>query len=238
MGIRINIITGESPPHKHKDYEIIVCTKGSGSFIYDEKGIKMVPGKIVVIPPGVMHSGIKDEVYERIYINGEFNKIFSITSPCVISDNVRNEGMQLVKMIYENRYANNEYIFALVNAFSHFLLQNMEIDEEMVTVIKDIMEAISNDYHNSNINLSGLLRQSGYAEDYIRSQFTKVIGKTPTSFLTETRIHHACYLIDIYGRNLSLADIGEKCGYTDYTYFSKRFKGIMGVSPREYRDGN
>ncbi len=238
MGIRINIITGESPPHKHKDYEIIVCTKGTGIFKYDEKGIKMVPGKIVVIPPGVMHSGLYDDVYERIYISGEFNQIFSITSPCVITDNARKEGIQLAKIIYDNRHANNEYLSALVNAFVYFLLQNMKIDDDMFLVIKDIVEAISNDYYNSNIDLSSILRQSGYAEDYIRSQFTKIVGKTPTHFLTETRIHHACYLIDIYGRSLSLADIGEKCGYTDYTYFSKRFKRIMGVSPREYRDGN
>ena len=30
------------------------------------------------------------------------------------------------------------------------------------------------------------------------------------------------------------AEIAEKCGYTDYVYFSRRFKQITGISPREY----
>ena len=40
---------------------------------------------------------------------------------------------------------------------------------------------------------------------------------------------------DIYQDNLSLSEIAEKCGYLDYVYFSKKFKSVMGLSPREYR---
>ncbi|MBQ9760845.1 MAG: AraC family transcriptional regulator, partial [Clostridia bacterium] len=69
-----------------------------------------------------------------------------------------------------------------------------------------------------------------------RSCFKKITGKTPNEFLTEIRIKHACYLIDIYQDNLSLSEIAEKCGYLDYIYFSKRFKLVTGISPREYRN--
>ena len=85
--------------------------------------------------------------------------------------------------------------------------------------------------------IAGFLQKSGYAEDYIRAQFKKFTGKTPTEFLTKIRIYHACYLIDAYKNTLSLAEIAEKCGYTDYVYFSRRFKHIMGISPREYMAG-
>ncbi|MBQ8146607.1 MAG: AraC family transcriptional regulator [Clostridia bacterium] len=66
--------------------------------------------------------------------------------------------------------------------------------------------------------------------------FKKVTGKTPNEFLTVIRIEHACFLMDIYHSKLSLAKISEQCGYLDYIYFSKKFKSIMGVSPRKYRN--
>ncbi|MBQ6894979.1 MAG: helix-turn-helix transcriptional regulator [Clostridia bacterium] len=78
------------------------------------------------------------------------------------------------------------------------------------------------------------MKKSGYSEDYIRSQFKLFTGKTPVEFLTETRINHACYLIDIYKDSMNLSEISEKCGYTDYVYFSRQFKKVMGISPKNY----
>ena len=91
------------------------------------------------------------------------------------------------------------------------------------------------EYHrDSELNIGQLLRSSGYAEDYIRAQFKKITGKTPGRFLTEIRIKHACYMMEAYGSVLTLNEIAEKCGYTDYVYFSKRFKEITGSTPRHY----
>ena len=71
-------------------------------------------------------------------------------------------------------------------------------------------------------------------EEIETDSFCIPIKKT-NEFLTEIRIKHACFLIDIYHDELSLAEISERCGYLDYIYFSKKFKSIMDVSPREYK---
>lgn len=234
MSFLINLIKEESPPHKHKNYEIIVYIKGSGTFHAGNKDISVVPGKIMIIPPWAVHSLTFTDEMERIFINGEFNQIFNLTSPTVVLDNSEKEGLMLAKMIYNNRYSNSEYVAILVNAFSHFLLQSLKMEDEIGLIIKDIVDKITNEFYDSNISLSHLLRKSGYAEDYIRAQFKKITGKTPTEFLTKIRINHACYLIDTYKNSLSLTEIAEKCGYTDYVYFSRRFKQIMGISPRKY----
>lgn len=236
MSIFINLTKERSPQHKHKDYEIIVCTDGEGFFHFTKKNIDCCSGKIIVIPPETAHS-CETTCLNRIFIRGEFNQIFNLTSPVVISDNSAGEGLLLAKMIYANRYADREYIAALVNAFTHFLLQNIKMEDEIFLSIQEITENISNDFYNCNINLNALLKKSGYAEDYIRAQFKRIMGKTPTEFLTEVRINHACYLIDIYKNSFSLADVAEKCGYTDYVYFSRRFKQVTGISPRKYMLG-
>ncbi len=48
-------------------------------------------------------------------------------------------------------------------------------------------------------------------------------------------MEHARLLIDIYGGYMQMFEIAEKCGYTDYIYFSKQFKKHMGKSPGKYK---
>ena len=137
-------------------------------------------------------------------------------------------------MIWENRYTNEAYLHSLCIAYARFLLQKIKIENEMTACINEIMRKISDKAFDAEINVAEILRQSGFAEDYVRAVFKRETGKTPTEFLTERRIRHARYLIDVYGKTLSLSTIAEMCGYTDYIYFSKKFKSLMGISPKNY----
>ena len=115
-------------------------------------------------------------------------------------------------------------------------MQRFELDSAMQRSVQKIISEISQSAFDSQIDLALILSKSGYSEDYIRSCFKGITGKTPNEFLTDIRIKHACFLIDIYHNELTLSEISECCGYLDYTYFSKRFKSVMGISPRKYRD--
>ena len=238
MKLLINILQGEHlSPHKHKNYEIIIYIKGNGVFKTGEKDIAISPGTIVIIPPGITHySSSSDSDFERIYISGTFNHLFNITSVSVINDTLPGEGVTLAKMIYKNRFSDSEYLDALVSAFELFLLKNVEIYNDITSAVNKIVDKITNNYCNCNIDLCYILNKSGYSEDYIRSMFKKIKGKTPVEFLTEIRISHARFLIEAFGSSICLADVAEKCGFDDYVYFSRRFKQITGISPRKYTE--
>jgi len=239
MSFLINLVKEETPQHNHKNYEIIICTKGEGVLQLTQKNIKVDVGKFVIVPPGITHRGLKsDSVYERIYINGDFEHVFNITSPIVVNDNPAKEGLCLAKIIYNNRHSDSVYLLSLVNALTYFLIQNFNRKHELFTAVESIVNEIGSSFYNCNINLNAMLKKSGYAEDYIRAKFKEITGKTPTEFLNESRIKHACYLIDIYKSSISLSDIAEKCGYLDYVYFSKKFKQIIGISPHKYSEKN
>ena len=136
---------------------------------------------MVIIPPGLVHScSVCDADFERIYINGEFHQIFSLDSPAVISDTPTGDGVFLAKIIYKNRLADREYISSLINAFAHFLLQNIKMEDRIFTAIRDIVEKISNRFYDCDLDLHALLAESGYAQDYIRAQFKRITNKTPT----------------------------------------------------------
>lgn len=238
MDFFINLINDQSPLHQHETYEIIVYVEGTGTFHSPEKEFPVAPGKIIIVPPGVMHGFTSEEKAKRIYIRGEFSHIFNITSPTAVLDNSESEGILLAKMLYNNRYSNHEYLTALSGTFAYFLTQKIKNENKISQIIEDIVNKISNNFYDCNFNISDLLKKSGYAEDYIRAQFKKFTGKTPNEFLAKVRISHACYLIDIYKNSLSLSEIAAKCGYTDYVYFSKKFKQIMGTSPQKYLSPN
>ena len=230
-----NLVKDAIPLHQHTNYEIVIYTKGNGFLKTPDMSYPVGPGTISIIPPGIMHKSEFTEDFEEIFINGDFEQMFNLSSPALIHIDLDSEGIQLANIIYRNRYANSDYLGALCNAMAHFLVQNLEMDDEVSRAVNEIKNEIIRSFHDCNINLKSILEKSGYAEDYIRAHFKKITAQTPIEFLTRMRIRHACYLMDVYKNALSLSEIAEKCGYTDYIYFSRRFKQQMGVSPRAYK---
>ena len=58
-------------------------------------------------------------------------------------------------------------------------------------------------------DITPLLNQSGYAEDYIRAEFKKATSLTPIDFLTKMRLEHAQKLFEIYGDNISVSEVAD-----------------------------
>lgn len=223
------------PLHTHNHYEIMLYVEGTGQMITQKGNLPFSVGTIIIVPPKIEHGSTSANGFKNISIGGDFDSFFSFQEPFLLQDTPNNEGKTLVSLIYENRFCPNEYLNALVSSYLHFLLQHIKVNKQSETTIKKIISNISNRFADSDLNVTALLRNSGYAEDYARALFKEVTGTTPNSFLTSLRIKHACFLIDVYGSSLSLAQIAELCGYIDYIYFSKKFKEVMGIPPQAYK---
>ncbi len=227
--------TKEYPFHKHNNYEISFCLNCEGTLRAGGREYPFSTGNIVIVPPGLMHSTKSDKNLDCIYIRSESSLLFDTDKPVILRDNATGDGRQLAMLIYNNRFSNQEYVSSLGNAYIHFLVTNMRLEDGIGRTVSAIVDKISQNALQADINLTDFLRESGYAEDYIRYHFRKITGKTPTAFLTDIRIKHACFLMETYGPVLTLSEIAEKCGYTDYVYFSKKFKSLTGLSPAKYR---
>ncbi len=223
------------PLHRHNNYEIMMYLWGNGVMRTEEKDYPFSPGTIIIIPPGILHGSSSQDGFENISVSGDFGSRLQFEKPVVFRDNSQQEGKNLALQIYNNRSGNEEYLDALCSAFVLSFLQNVNIENALISAVEEIIKEITDNYRNSEIDLCSILKKSGYAEDYIRAQFKKITKCTPNEFLTELRIKEACFLIDIYGQTLSLQQIAEQCGYTDYVYFSKKFKSFVGFSPLMYK---
>ncbi len=63
--------------------------------------------------------------------------------------------------------------------------------------------------------------------------FKKIIGVPPIKYLLQYRIDKAAIMLS--QTDMKASRIGEECGFTDMSYFTKRFRENKGYSPLEYR---
>lgn len=81
--------------------------------------------------------------------------------------------------------------------------------------------------------LEQLSKKFGLSPGYICNLFAKHYNTTLTCFVTQIRMEHAVKLIK--DKEYSLKIIASECGYKDYFYFNKVFRGYYGMAPSQYQ---
>ena len=223
------------PLHRHNTFEVMYYTEGCGEMKTECGDFSFTKGSVVIVPARMLHGSVSENGFCNLSIASDFGNLFCFDRPVAFVDR-NGDGLLLARLIYENRYGEQAYLSSLCQSYAYYLLQQYGDGGESRYLIRTLAERISRSAFDCHINVAKILRESGFAEDYARACFRRETGKTPIQYLTSIRIRHACYLIDVYGDMLSLSQISERCGYTDYIYFSRKFKQICGVSPREYRN--
>ncbi len=89
------------------------------------------------------------------------------------------------------------------------------------------------DFYYKPLSLAEIAQNVYLSEQYLSELFKRETGKTITDFIREYKIEMAkVFMSDI---RYKITDIAEKVGYNDARHFSKIFKKLVGVTPKEYR---
>jgi len=83
------------------------------------------------------------------------------------------------------------------------------------------------------VQMPTLGKLTGVSMSHFYHLFKLATGRTPNDFFISVRIRRACELI--LGTDLSVKQVAASLGYDDQFYFSRLFKSVNGLSPREYR---
>jgi AraC-like DNA-binding protein len=75
-------------------------------------------------------------------------------------------------------------------------------------------------------------KAAGVSQDQLIRRFKREVGLTPHQFLLQNRIRKAQRLIE---RGMPIADVAQAAGFYDQSHFDKRFRYLVGLAPREYR---
>ena len=87
-----------------------------------------------------------------------------------------------------------------------------------------------------NIQREQLGKLVNYDGVYLIKLFKEETGMTFTDYMTLARMLLAQELL--CETDIPIRDIVTRCGYTDFSYFSARFKKICGMTPHEWRANN
>ena len=101
--------------------------------------------------------------------------------------------------------------------------------------LKEATTFVEQNFQN-DITVEDIAAFCGLNRSYFGKIFKKAVGKTPQEFLLTYRMIKATELLKL--TRLSIGDISSAVGYRDQLHFSRAFKKIYGVSPKEWRRQN
>jgi len=101
------------------------------------------------------------------------------------------------------------------------------------SLINRILHFLDNNYH-SELSIKIISDKFFLSESHFCKLFKSKVGQTFTEYLTNLRISSACAMLKT--TDLRIYEISEKSGFKSPKYFAEVFKGIVGLSPSEYKD--
>ena len=101
--------------------------------------------------------------------------------------------------------------------------------------IKEALNYIEQNFQN-DISVENIASFCGLNRTYFGRICKETVGKSPQQFILSYRMAKAAELLKL--TQLSISDIGNAVGYPNQLHFSRAFKNVYGVSPREWRNKN
>ena len=245
-------------PATRNHYLFHYILSGTGTLMADNaKGetqtYSIKSGQGFIIFPGQINTYIADKQLPWEYMWIEFDGLrikeaLSVTDLCKDVPIYHSHSKELrEKLADEMRYIVNhphESSFHLIGhlyLFMDYLLQSAKSTKLVSSgrmsdyYIKEAINYIEQNFQN-NISIEDIATVCGITRSYLGKIFRNSIGRSPQEFLMNYRMVKATELLKL--TSLSIADISSAVGYENQLHFSRAFKNIYGVSPREWRNQN
>lgn len=244
--------------HSHLFYELILCRNDCGVeyWVGSERFI-LQEGDILMVPPGTSH-GVMQKMdstvpYKRdiLWISPHWMEIITLltygqTQP-IQAHRIRTKKTKwffLNDMFHKGVKLSNAQDFgweAMVIANTTQLLIQLfkaSDDEETVVhhdanpqLIDKVVQYLEENF-TRQVSVPEIARQFFVSESTVSHAFPDCMGITVSQYLMQRRL---IYAKDLIAQNIPLTQVGEKCGFMDYSTFYRAFKKEFGVSPSQYK---
>ena len=102
-----------------------------------------------------------------------------------------------------------------------------------ISVLPDETLKLLDDNYLNNITLNELSNVFHINKYYLTRLFKSTYGITINNYIANKKITKAKELLRY--SDLSIENIAKECGINDSNYFSRLFKQVEGISPKEFR---
>lgn len=253
--------------HVHNYFEINFVVKGYAKFVFEDEERMMQKGEICIIAPSSRHDlQIEDDsiVFTICIRQSTFNTtFFSLMSGndllshffrTTLRGNEHSNYLlfftkehlllkRLIRrmMIETNRHDTygNACCINYANVFFATILRNYSetiqfYNYQMSTDFSLVLQYIQHNY--LTLTLASLAELFHYSKSHLCALIKENTGYTFTELVTSLRMSEAVhYLVNT---ELKISEIAEQVGYNSTDHFSRVFRSMYKISPREYRRQN
>lgn len=246
---------GPYPAHIHSEVEMLYCLEGEMNIILQGESYCLRQHELVLVEKLIAHEIIGGEG-RRMAIQvgslflGEQYKQFSgisfkepILSLRDLPEDANN--LRKLKALFEeiaDEYDQTGKRYTSLNIrgniykICHIVMQE-HLDQanrpwHVTDDIHTVLELVHNHY-NEPLDVESAAQKINYGKSSFCFHFKKVTGQTFHTYLNNFRIKKAVHLLS--ETSSSIESIAYMVGFNDPKTFSRVFKTITGISPRDYR---
>ena len=224
--------------HCHDEWELVYCTAGEGCFRF-ENGLTVQyhQGEAVAIPPKELHTNSSTGGFSNIYLTMD-TPAFPYKTAFMVDDDAQGHmgiAFAQARFYYLSDMKRRELVLAALGELITSYMILFRDNREFSGPVEEIRSLIIQNFADPSFALDQAIRQMPFNYDYLRKQFQEKIGLTPLKYLTNLRMKKAKSMLTAGGgREHSIAEVAESCGFKDALYFSRVFKKYYGCSPSDY----
>ena len=169
------------------------------------------------------------EAFKTVNLVSDFPELVSVLKQI---QNYHGSGMA-AKLFYESKVLEAIALIAEKANNNKKKKNKISISEEDKENLKDVISYINNHYTFS-ISLKQLSHIACMSETKLKLIFKECYGCTISEYIVQMKICNAQHLL--LCTDLSITEISKAIGYKRSDSFSKQFKKITGILPRNYRN--
>lgn len=254
------------PAHWHREFEISLVIRGKVRFFIDNTELLLSEGEGIFINSNVFHgmnrfgdsSEFVTAVFDSSFVcGGESESPFmqKYIKPLLSGQAFsfirlqsetlwQAECLDLLRSVYSvAREENFAFEFAIREALSKIIINILKNSVEKDSALPSagensvftMCEFIKENY-GENISVKEIAAAASVSERECYRRFKSTMSTSPIKYLDSLRIRKAAELLS--ATRLSVTDICFSVGFSNGSYFSHRFKEMLGCSPLEYRKAN
>ena len=241
--------------HWHDCIEMVYVEKGCMRIFLNNEWHEMVAGDLVFVPPqrvhymicdndettktviGVSHSIICDTDTDEENVLLPF-KTNQINDHCFFKDNG-----ELAPIIKKLNSINDSYVGRLLiqaeilKIYAYVYTEWMNKGLNFIEPIKDkhifeIIHILENNYSDAP-GASKMAKTLGLSYSHMCRLISNNLGTNYNSLLYSIRMENAKKMLLATDKNIT--EIALECGFCDSSYFIKKFKKSIGLTPKKYR---
>lgn len=263
-GYRYRIWHNDQPvnfgDHKHKAFEIILCTQNTYSITVENEVYKLHEGDIIFIPPMSVHSITAPETGERFIMLFDLKffdyfkskkeilnffsstKVIGINSTTHLYPLIYSSLNRIIQLYFAFSELNEVEIYSellkIVSLMTHSTEATDEEDEKIITHSEiynkfvRVLTYIETNY-SEDLDLESVAKTAGFSKYHFSRLFKQYTDSTFYDYLCSKRILEAKKLLLT---NTPVTDVAFQVGFNNLTTFCRCFKKYSGCSPTQYKN--